>query len=113
MLAQGGKLVGEQVFTDVYWDAEGCGLTERDWWLRRRAGRWELKVRREYVHVGCSSPRDCLFDIDVRGGHLVPPFFGGTELDERERFPPGNFPSSVSSGCGPSSVVLNVAGASR
>lgn len=44
MLARGGQLAGEQVFTDVYWDAKGCGLTERDWWLRRRAGRWELKA---------------------------------------------------------------------
>eukprot|EP00903_Cladosiphon_okamuranus_P011593 g10903.t1 len=44
VLAQGGQLSGEQVFTDVYWDAEGCGLTERDWWLRNRAGRWELKI---------------------------------------------------------------------
>lgn len=42
--ARGGQLVGEQVFTDVYWDAPGCGLTENDWWLRCRAGRWELKM---------------------------------------------------------------------
>ncbi|CAM9525562.1 unnamed protein product, partial [Laminaria digitata] len=44
VLAQGGVFVGEQVFTDVYWDTEGCGLTERNWWLRTRAGRWELKA---------------------------------------------------------------------
>lgn len=44
LLAQGGKFVGEQVFTDVYWDTQRCGLTERDWWLRARAGRWELKA---------------------------------------------------------------------
>eukprot|EP00904_Undaria_pinnatifida_P010181 jgi/Undpi1/6293/HiC_scaffold_20.g08777.m2 len=44
LLAQGGKFVGEQVFTDVYWDTQRCGLTERDWWLRARAGRWELKM---------------------------------------------------------------------
>lgn len=44
VLARGGRLAGEQVFTDVYWDAEECGLTERDWWLRSRAGRWELKA---------------------------------------------------------------------
>lgn len=51
MLAQGGKLSGEQVFTDVYWDAEECRLTERDWWLRSRAGRWELKASTEVVRV--------------------------------------------------------------
>ncbi|CAN0581629.1 unnamed protein product [Ectocarpus sp. 12 AP-2014] len=45
VLARGGHFVGEQVFTDVYWDAKGCGLTEIDWWLRSRAGRWELKVK--------------------------------------------------------------------
>eukprot|EP00752_Nemacystus_decipiens_P010512 g9362.t1 len=44
VLAQGGQVNGEQVFTDVYWDTEGCELTERDWWLRSRAGRWELKT---------------------------------------------------------------------
>lgn len=44
MLARGGQLVGEQVFTDVYWDAPGCGLIEKDWWLRSRAGCWELKA---------------------------------------------------------------------
>ena len=44
VLARGGKFVGEQVFTDVYWDTQGCGLTERDWWLRTRSGRWELKA---------------------------------------------------------------------
>ncbi|CAM9204419.1 unnamed protein product, partial [Hapterophycus canaliculatus] len=46
-----GRLVGEQVFTDVYWDTKECGLTGKDWWLRSRAGCWELKVRREGTSV--------------------------------------------------------------
>lgn len=44
VLACGGQLVGEHVFWDAYWDASRCGLTEKDWWLRNRAGRWELKA---------------------------------------------------------------------
>lgn len=55
VLERGGTFVGEQVFTDVYWDTPACGLTERDWWLRTRAGRWELKasecVCRQYENL--------------------------------------------------------------
>lgn len=64
MLAQGGQLTGEQVFTDVYWDAEGCGLTERDWWLRSRAGRWELKASTEVV--SCTGVCVCVIVV-LRG----------------------------------------------
>ncbi|CAM9969069.1 unnamed protein product [Discosporangium mesarthrocarpum] len=41
----GGNLVGEHIFTDVYWDGPSCCLTERNWWLRSRSGCWELKLR--------------------------------------------------------------------
>ena len=84
--------MGEQVFTDVYWDTEGCGLTERDWWLRSRAGRWELKVRMElrFCWVFFAPIPRCLM-LELRGFHVVnlPPIFGEPELDGL--FPPGKF----------------------
>ncbi|CAM9218050.1 unnamed protein product [Scytosiphon promiscuus] len=58
VLARGGKLIGEQVFTDVYWDTKECGLMERDWWLRSRAGRWELKMPAANVGEGATAYRE-------------------------------------------------------
>ena len=44
VLENGGSVVGEKRFVDVYWDSAGCVLTRRDTWLRQRGDGWELKV---------------------------------------------------------------------
>jgi|SRR3989344_3674379 len=43
-LIAGAKLIAEKTFTDIYYDASDFKLTTRDYWLRQREGRWELKV---------------------------------------------------------------------
>ena len=55
VLASGGQLVGDHVFWDAYWDSPDCGLTAKDWWLRNRAGRWELKASVGYPGVLAES----------------------------------------------------------
>ena len=40
----GGALLGEKSFTDIYYDTAECSLTRRDMWLRSRDGAWELKL---------------------------------------------------------------------
>jgi adenylate cyclase class IV len=37
-------LVSTQTFTDIYYDTVGHDLARKDWWLRRRDDRFELKV---------------------------------------------------------------------
>ncbi|OGF73645.1 hypothetical protein A2Z63_00595 [Candidatus Giovannonibacteria bacterium RIFCSPLOWO2_02_44_8] len=43
-LIQGAKLIVKTTFTDIYYDAEDFRLTIKDYWLRQREGRWELKM---------------------------------------------------------------------
>jgi predicted adenylyl cyclase CyaB len=44
-LIQGAEFVKEKTIRDVYFDAPGWPLSTKDWWLRERDGRMELKVR--------------------------------------------------------------------
>ena len=39
-----GKLVSEKTFTDKYYDNKDFDLTSKSFWLRERAGKWELKI---------------------------------------------------------------------
>ncbi len=43
-LVAGAKLIAKKTFTDVYYDAADFRLTTKDYWLRQREGKWELKV---------------------------------------------------------------------
>ncbi len=43
-LIQGAELVSNKTFTDVYFDDKEYSLTTRDFWLRKRGDRFELKV---------------------------------------------------------------------
>ena len=43
-LTAGAEPVGQKQFTDVYYDTANYALTKKDWWLRSRAGRFELKI---------------------------------------------------------------------
>ncbi len=43
-LIAGANLVSKKTFTDVYWDSPDYRLTAKDYWLRQRDGKWELKV---------------------------------------------------------------------
>ena len=44
-LIEGAEFVKEKTMTDVYFDAPGWPLSTKDWWLRERNGKMELKVR--------------------------------------------------------------------
>jgi len=43
-LIESAKLIVKKTFTDIYYDADDFRLTTKDYWLRRRDGKWELKV---------------------------------------------------------------------
>src|SRR3989344_3797540 len=43
-LIQDAKLIAEKTFTDIYYDTADFRLTTKDYWLRQREGKWELKV---------------------------------------------------------------------
>lgn len=44
-LLNGAQFIGEKQFVDIYYDTADYRLTRKDWWLRSRAGKWELKMR--------------------------------------------------------------------
>ncbi len=44
-LIEGAEFVKEKTMTDYYFDAPGWPLSTKDWWLRERNGKMELKVR--------------------------------------------------------------------
>ncbi|OGL94893.1 hypothetical protein A2348_05395 [Candidatus Uhrbacteria bacterium RIFOXYB12_FULL_58_10] len=37
---------------DEYWDTTNFSLTRKDWWLRRRNGRWEIKIALHAISPG-------------------------------------------------------------
>lgn len=43
-IVEGAEFISEKTFTDSYYDTKNYDLTLRDRWLRKRAGRFELKV---------------------------------------------------------------------
>jgi thiamine-triphosphatase len=43
-LVHGAIFLNEKKFTDSYYDTKDLRITTRDWWLRERDGRWELKI---------------------------------------------------------------------
>ncbi len=43
-LIDGATLIGKKTFTDVYYDDANLSLSLKDYWLRVRQGKWELKV---------------------------------------------------------------------
>ncbi|TSC67755.1 MAG: thiamine-triphosphatase-like [Parcubacteria group bacterium Gr01-1014_72] len=51
-LIKGADFIGRKVFTDVYHDTTDFSLTSRDYWLRTRDGRFELKVPLNQEEIG-------------------------------------------------------------
>ena len=43
-LTAGAEFLGEKVFTDIYYDTLDYSLAKTDRWLRKRAGKFELKL---------------------------------------------------------------------
>lgn len=43
-LIEGATFIGRKEFTDVYYDDNDLTLSLKDYWLRTRDGKWELKV---------------------------------------------------------------------
>lgn len=51
-LIRGARFLERRVLTDVYYDTSEYDLTCRDYWLRERNGRWELKVPLNSENIG-------------------------------------------------------------
>lgn len=51
-LIAGAKFLKKKTFTDVYYDNDAYNLTGRDFWLRTRDGRFELKVPLNTKNIG-------------------------------------------------------------
>jgi thiamine-triphosphatase len=49
------KFISKKSFTDIYFDDENYSLTKKDWWLRKRDGKFELKIP-----IGLSTERNKL-----------------------------------------------------
>ncbi len=49
-LIDGATPLGMKTFTDVYYDNADYDLTKKDWWLRSRDGRFELKIPADKVN---------------------------------------------------------------
>jgi predicted adenylyl cyclase CyaB len=43
-LIENATLIGKKEFTDVYYDDANLSLSLKDYWLRTRDGKWELKI---------------------------------------------------------------------
>ncbi len=43
-LIKGAKFLHKKIFQDIYYDNKDFHLTLKDYWFRRRQGKWELKV---------------------------------------------------------------------
>ncbi len=43
-LIENAELIKRRTFTDTYYDTNDFCLTTKDYWLRQRDGRWELKI---------------------------------------------------------------------
>lgn len=50
-LISGTTFLYKKVFTDVYYDSSDYALTGKDFWLRTREGKFELKVPQNIVHI--------------------------------------------------------------
>ncbi|KAM4809370.1 thiamine-triphosphatase [Rhinophrynus dorsalis] len=73
----GAELQKDLVFRDSYYDSPDCQLTLRDFWLRRRDDKWELKYPPEHSTRGlCGASTqylelDCETDITHRVSELL------------------------------------------
>lgn len=43
-LVDGAEFIGEETFTDVYYDTTDASIMKRDMWLRSRSGKFEMKL---------------------------------------------------------------------
>ena len=43
-LVDGAEFIGEETFTDIYYDTTDASIMKRDMWLRSRSGRFEMKL---------------------------------------------------------------------
>lgn len=61
-LLEGAKFVSEYSFTDTYFDDKNYSLTSKDIWLRKRDGKWELKIP---LHKGADRLGDQYRELDT------------------------------------------------
>ena len=73
-LLNGAQFIGEKQFVDVYYDTADYRLTTQNWWLRSRAGQWELKLSRaQHADRSVTNYQELTTESDIRSAlHLSP-----------------------------------------
>ena len=72
---QGGVLKGSKTFRDVYYDTARTTLARTDNWLRKRAGKWELKAARTKENAAAAAAAAAggaggdVDTVDIRNEH--------------------------------------------
>ncbi len=106
-LTDGAEFLKEKTFTDVYYDTPDYALTRKDWWLRSRDGRLELKISKNngkieersvdhYEEIGNDEEIKRVLglndeeDLDraLKSRHIVP---CGSVTTRRRKFKKGDF----------------------
>lgn len=67
-LLEGAESLGEKTITDVYFDTPTFDLTKRDIWLRKRDGRFEVKIPAEPPEHGRRRKTDRYLEVEDEKG---------------------------------------------
>lgn len=67
-LLEGAEFVGEKTITDVYFDTPTFDLTKRDIWLRKRDGKFEVKIPAEPPERGRRRKTDRYLEVEDEEG---------------------------------------------
>lgn len=72
-LLNGAQFISEKQFVDIYYDTALYQLTKKNWWLRSRAGKWELKVpTSQSADRSVTKYQEITQEPDIRGALHLP-----------------------------------------
>lgn len=78
-LTKDAEFLGEENFTDVYYDTKDYALTKNDFWLRSREGNWQLKIPKYQAEKKLSGQFN-----EIEGEEKIREIFGIVPLSDFE-----------------------------
>lgn len=88
-LLNGAQFVGEKQFVDIYYDTADYQLTTKNWWLRSREKRWELKLSRaQHADRSVTNYQELTTESDIRRALHLPSHGTLEEAIRREGYVP-------------------------